>query len=59
LPDCLSQGDFAPLLGWLRPRVHERASSATTGEIVHDATGAPFSAAAYQRHLRRRYLGEA
>ncbi len=59
LPDCLSRGDFAPLLAWLRPRVHARGSSATTAEIVQAATGAPLSAAVYQRHLRRRYLGEA
>ncbi len=56
LPDCLSRGDFAPLLAWLRPRVHERGSSATTAEIVRDATGQELTAAIYQRHLRRRYL---
>ncbi len=59
LPGCLSRGDFAPLLRWLRPRVHERGSSATTSEIVREATGRPLSATTYQRHLRRRYLGEA
>ncbi len=58
LPDCLSEGDFSPLLRWLRPRVHERGSSASTAAIVQDATGAPLSAEFYQRHLRRRYLGE-
>ena len=59
LPDCLSQGDFAPLRRWLGRHVHARGSAAGTGEIVRDATGAALSAAAYQRHLRRRYLGEA
>ncbi len=58
LPACLSHGDFKPLLDWLRPRVHERGSAATTGEIVRDATGQELSAAIYQRHLRRRYLAE-
>ena len=57
LPACLAQGDFAPLLRWLRPRVHERGSSVTAAEIVRDATGAPLSADIYQAHLRRRYLG--
>jgi Zn-dependent M32 family carboxypeptidase len=38
--------------------VHERGSSVTTAKIVRDATGADLSAATYQRHLRRRYLGE-
>ncbi len=59
LPDCLSRGDFSPLLRWLRTHVHERGSFATTGGIVRDATGGDLSAATYQRHLRRRYLGEA
>ena len=59
LPGCLSHGDFTPLLRWLRPRVHERGSSATTDEIVRDATGQALSASTYQRHLRRRYLGAA
>lgn len=59
LPECLSRGDFAPLVGWLRPRVHQRGSSATTAAIVRDATGRNLSASIYQRHLRRRYLGEA
>ena len=59
LPDCLRHGDFTSLLGWLRPRVHERGSLATTDEILRDATGSSLSAAVYQRHLRRRYLGAA
>ena len=59
LPQCLSHGDFKPLLGWLRPRIHARGSAGTTAGIVRDATGADLSAKIYQRHLRRRYLGEA
>ena len=58
IPDRLAEGDFTPLLSWLRTHVHERGSSVSTAEIVADATGAPLSAAVYQRHLRRRYLGE-
>jgi len=56
LPDCLARGDFAPLVGWLRPRVHETASREDTGRIIEQATGRGLSAEPYQRHLRRRYL---
>ena len=56
IPQRLAQGDFAPLLGWLRSHVHERGSSVSTAEIVRDATGSELSATIYQRHLRRRYL---
>lgn len=54
----LSEGDFTPYRAWVRPRIHERASLASFGEIVQDATGKPFSADAFKRHLRRRYLEE-
>ncbi len=55
----LAQGDFTPLLAWLRMHVHERGSLVTTSILVEDATGAPLSASTYQRHLRRRYLAAA
>ena len=58
LPGCLSEGNFAPLLAWLRRHIHQRASSVTADEIVRDATASALSADIYQRHLRRRYLGE-
>ncbi len=58
LPGCLEQGDFAPLLAWLRPRVHARASSASAAAIVRDASGVALSAETYQHYLQRRYLGE-
>ena len=57
LPGCLAEGNFAPLLRWLRAHVHQRGSSVTAAEIVRDATAAPLSADIYQAHLRRRYLG--
>jgi carboxypeptidase Taq len=56
IPSALARGDFAPLMGWLRPNVHAKASSGTTDEIVAAATGAPLGVAAFKRHLERRYL---
>ena len=53
----LAEGNFAPLLAWLRANVHSRASSASTAEIVTDATGKPLDVSIYRRHLERRYLG--
>jgi carboxypeptidase Taq len=54
----LARGDFTPYFGWVKPRVHERASLTSFAELVGDATGAPLSAAAFQRHVKRRYLEE-
>ncbi|MGE5269974.1 MAG: carboxypeptidase M32 [Thiohalocapsa sp.] len=60
MPDIaerIAAGDFAPLIAWLRAQVHARGSSMPTSEIIADATGAPLATAAFERHLRERYLG--
>jgi carboxypeptidase Taq len=58
IPGDLAQGDFRSLLGWLRPNVHERASSASTQTILMEATGEKLGPAPYQAHILQRYLGE-
>lgn len=55
----LGQGDFAPYRAWVGPRIHHRASQVPFAALVEEATGAPLSAAALKRHLRRRYIEEA
>jgi carboxypeptidase Taq len=54
----IGRGDFAPYFSWVKPRVHERASLVSFETLVGEATGAPLSAAAFKRHVRRRYLEE-
>ena len=56
IPAALSHGDFAPLMAWVRPNVHARASSDSTAAIVTAATGRPLGVDAFRRHLERRYL---
>jgi len=56
IPEAIGRGDFTPLLAWLRPNVHARASSATTDEILQAATGAGLGTGAFLGHLKRRYL---
>ena len=60
IPDVLqaiAQGEFAPLLGWLRERVHSKGSLLSTAELVENATGRPLGTASFERHLHDRYLG--
>jgi carboxypeptidase Taq len=57
LMEQIGQGKFATLLGWLRENVHAQGSLLSTGELVERATGAPLGTAAFERHLRERYLG--
>lgn len=56
---AVAQGDFAPLMQWLRTTIHSRARSASMPEIIENATGAPLGAEAWQAHIRRRYLDRA
>jgi carboxypeptidase Taq len=56
---ALGRGDFKPYFAWVKPRVHERASLTSFDALVRDATGAPLSADAFKRHVKRRYLEEA
>jgi carboxypeptidase Taq len=54
----IARGDFSPLLRWLRAHVHGLGSRLGTTELLQAATGQGLDAGIYQRHLRRRYLGE-
>ncbi len=55
---AIARGDFAPLLAWLRAKVHGLGSLLGTAELVESATGKPLDGAVFRRHLRARYLGE-
>jgi carboxypeptidase Taq len=52
----IGQGDFAPLLAWLRRNVHGLGSKLGTDQLLRQATGAPLGAAAFEAHLTERYL---
>lgn len=44
LDAMLARGDFAPLLTWLREKVHQQGRCLGSDELVEAATGAPLSA---------------
>ncbi|MBI5164640.1 MAG: carboxypeptidase M32 [Magnetospirillum sp.] len=50
-------GDFRPLLGWLKEKIHGHGSVLSTAELVADATGRPLDPAVFTAHIRQRYLG--
>lgn len=56
IPDAIAVGDFAPLRSWLVTHVHRRASSASTDDILTDATASPLGTGAFLVHLKTRYL---
>lgn len=57
IPVAIAEGDFTPLLGWLRTRLHSLGSSRSTGDLLAQATGRGLDASVFKTHLRRRYLG--
>ena len=55
IPEAISTGDFAPLVGWMRENLHTRASSGSTDELLQAATGKPLGTDAFKGHLEVRY----
>jgi carboxypeptidase Taq len=58
LPECLTKGDFGPLVEWLRANVHSQGCRYEAQELLTRASGRPLDAGIFKAHLRRRYLGE-
>jgi carboxypeptidase Taq len=56
LDEALAQGDLAPLLGWLRAKVHGMGSLYGFNELLRHATGKPLDPQDFQSHLAGRYL---
>lgn len=54
---ALGQGDFRPLLAWLRANVHAKGCSLSTRDLLIEATGRPLDASVFKTHLESRYLG--
>ncbi len=58
IESAISDGDFAPLLAWLRGHVHGLGSRHTAAEMLTRTTGRPLETAPFKAHLERRYLGD-
>lgn len=52
----LAEGDFEPLLAFLREHVHGQGSRWTTQELLERVTGKRLDAAGFLAHVRERYL---
>ena len=56
LDAALAQGDLAPLVGWLRAKVHGVGSLLGFNDLLRAATGKPLDPSAFEAHLTARYL---
>eukprot|EP01037_Dinobryon_pediforme_P005265 gene5265-5318_t len=56
LDAALAEGDFAPLLGWLRAKIHSQGSLHGFNDLLLHATGKKLDPKDFQAHLTARYL---
>lgn len=52
----IGNGDFSPLMDWLRNNVHKKGRSIGPTQLLVEATGKPLDAAIFKAHLEHRYL---
>lgn len=55
LAALVERGEFRPLLGFLRERIHARGAAPTPEELVAEVTGGPIRTEPYLRYLREKY----
>lgn len=55
LDDEIAKGNFSPLLGWLREKLHRHGAKFEPQEIVQRITGSKINGAAYIRYLQRKF----
>jgi len=48
-----ARGEFAPLLGWLRDKIHRHGKRYTAKQLVQRVTGRDLSAEPLMRHLEQ------
>ncbi len=52
----IGQGDFKPLMAWLREHVHGKARLMNAPALLTEATGKPLDPNVFKAHLQARYL---
>ncbi|KTD41764.1 carboxypeptidase M32 [Legionella parisiensis] len=56
IKEQLKQGEFKPLLLWLRENIHQKGSLLPYSELLHMATGETLNPDYYFAHIKERYL---
>jgi carboxypeptidase Taq len=57
LARAVSEADYAPLLSWMRDRIHRHGALEDPATLIQNATGQKPRAFDHLDHLRQRYLG--
>ena len=56
IPAGIFDGDFYPLMTWLRENVHGKGRLVTSVDLLTAATGQPLATDVFVDHLKSRYL---
>ena len=56
LSESLREGDFRPLMQWLKETVHSQGSRLSGDALITAASGRSLDPEVFKAHLRRRYL---
>ena len=57
LSEQVRRGDLAPLVAWLRDKIHSRGRAVTMQSLFAEVTGQPLDVSFYKAHIEARYLG--
>ena len=57
LLERIGQGDFSPLVRWLREHVHGKGCLLGSDDLLRAATGRALDPSAFRAHIEERYLG--
>ncbi len=56
IPAGITDGDFQPLVAWLRDNIHTTGRLESAPDLLTRVTGRPLEAAPFKAHLKSRYL---
>lgn len=56
IKDQIEEGNFKPLLGWLRENLHQKAKLYPYQELLRQATGEELNSNYYLAHIKEKYL---
>ncbi|SIQ75019.1 carboxypeptidase Taq [Alkalispirochaeta americana] len=51
----IARGEYAPILGWLRQKVHRHGKCRSAGELVREITGGPLDSSVFLEYLWGKY----
>jgi carboxypeptidase Taq len=58
IPAAISDGNFKPLLSWLRANIHGQGRLMNADDLIRKVSGAPLDTRFFKKHVQARYLND-